>query len=69
MFVPKAPWSAVAPATAVRSHSSAAAPLPHSTAARVAPFLSLSGVTFPFEASVRFAQEALILLFLVLNLR
>ena len=36
---------------------------------RVAPFLSLSSIAFPFEASVRFAQEALILLFLVLNLR
>ena len=30
MLVPKAPWSAVAPATAVRSNSRAAASLPHS---------------------------------------
>jgi hypothetical protein len=36
---------------------------------RVAPFLPLSSITFAFEAAVRFAQEALFLLFLVLNLR
>ena len=34
MLVPKAPWSAVAIATAVRSEFKAAAPQPHSTALR-----------------------------------
>jgi hypothetical protein len=34
MLVPKAPWSAVAPATAVRSNTKAATSLPHSKALR-----------------------------------